>query len=132
MEGKGEIFNARRLMEGEGEVSNARRPMEGKGEVSNARRPMEGEGEVSNARRPKEGERKASFSPFSISPPSNLFRPSSFSFDLTILFYHSSRPLFTHSFFYPRPINYNTPFDVTNPPHICCRFGLVKDSFFFA
>jgi hypothetical protein len=87
-------------MEGEGEVSNARRPMEGKGEVSNVRRPMEGEGEVSNARRPKEGERKASFSPFSTCPPSNLLRPSSFSFDLTILFYHSSRPLFTHSFFF--------------------------------
>jgi hypothetical protein len=87
-------------MEGEGEVSNVRRPMEGKGEVSNVQRPMEGEGEVSNARRPKEGERKASFSPFSTCPPSNLLRPSSFSFDLTILFYHSSRPLFTHSFFF--------------------------------
>ncbi len=73
--------------------------MEGEGEASNAWRPMEGEEEVSNAWRPMEGERGASFSPFSTPPPNNLLRPSSFSFNLTVLLYHSSRPLFTHSFF---------------------------------
>jgi hypothetical protein len=46
-----------------------------------------------------EGEGEASFSPFSISPLSNLLRPSSFSLDLKVLLYHSFRPLFTHSLF---------------------------------
>jgi hypothetical protein len=46
-----------------------------------------------------EGEGEASFSFFSIFPPSNLLRPSSFSFDFTVLLYYSSRPLFTHSLF---------------------------------
>jgi hypothetical protein len=39
---------------------------------------MEGEREVSNVRKPMEGEIKDPFSPLSISPPSNLFKPSSF------------------------------------------------------
>jgi len=73
--------------------------MEGEGEVSNAQRLMVGEGETSNVRWPMEGEGEASFSPFSTSASSNLLRPSSFSFDFTVLFYHNSRPLFTHSFF---------------------------------
>jgi len=32
-------------------------------------------------------------------PPNNLLEPSSFSFDITVLLYHSFRPLFTHSLF---------------------------------
>jgi hypothetical protein len=72
---------------------------EGEGEASNVQRPMEGEGEILNAQRLMEGKGEASFSPFSTSPPSNLLRPSSFSFDLTVLLYHNFRPLFTHSLF---------------------------------
>jgi hypothetical protein len=48
---------------------------------------------------PEANGRRSQWKPFSISPPSNLLRPLSFSFDLTILLYHSSRPLFTHSLF---------------------------------
>jgi hypothetical protein len=99
MEGEGEASNVRRPTEGEGEASNVRRPTEGEGEASNVRRPTEGEGEASNAQWPMEGKGEASFSPFSTSPPSNLFRPSSFSFDLTVLLYHSYKLLFMHSLF---------------------------------
>jgi len=34
-------------------------------------------------------------------------------------------------FFCLWPINYNAPFNVTSPPHIRCRFGLVEDPIFF-
>jgi hypothetical protein len=79
-----------------------------------------------------EGEREASFSPFSTSPPNNLLRISSFL--LTSRFYFTivlGRYLHIPSFC-PWPINYDVPFNVTGPPHICCRFGLVEDPFFFA
>jgi hypothetical protein len=46
-----------------------------------------------------EGEGETSFSPFSTSPPSNLLKLSSFSFDLIVLLYYSFRPLFTHTLF---------------------------------
>jgi hypothetical protein len=118
MEGEGEASNVWSPMEGKGEASNAWRLMEGKGEVSNVQRPMEGEGKASNAWRPMEGERETSFSPFSTSPPSNLLKLSSFSFDLTILLYHNSRPLFRIPSFCPWPINYDAPFDVIGPSFV--------------
>jgi hypothetical protein len=104
---------------------------EGEGKVSNVQKPMEGEGEASNAWRPMKGEREASFSPFSTSPLNNLLRISSFL--LTSRFYFTivlGRYLHIPSFC-PWPINYDVPFNVIGPPHICCRFGLVKDPFFF-
>jgi hypothetical protein len=73
---------------------------------------------------------KLPFSPFSTSPPSNLLRPSSFPltsrFYFTIVLGH-----YLHiPYFFPWPINYDAPSDVTSPPHIHCRFGLVEDPFF--
>jgi hypothetical protein len=81
---------------------------------------MEGEEEVSNAWRPMEGERGASFSPFSTPPPTTYLglRP----FPLTSRFYFTivlGRYL-RIPFFCPWLINYDAPFDVTNPPHIRC------------
>jgi hypothetical protein len=106
-------------MEGEGEASNARRPMEGKKETSNARRLMEGEGE-------------AFFSPFSTPPLSNLLRPSSFSFDLTVLLYHSFRSLFTHSLFLSLAYKLQCAFRYHKSSHVHCQFSLVEDPFSFA
>jgi hypothetical protein len=81
---------------------------------------MEEEREVSNAQRPMEGEGKISFSPFSTFPQRTYlgFRP----FPLTSQFYFTiviGHYLRIPSFF-PWPINYDVPFDVTSPPHICC------------
>jgi hypothetical protein len=42
---------------------------------------------------------KLPFHLFPLPPPSNSLRLSSFSFDLTISLYYSSKPLFTHSLF---------------------------------
>ncbi len=54
-------------------------------------------------------------------------------FPLTLQFYFTivlSRYLRILSFC-PWPINYDAPFDVTSPPPIRCRFGLVEDPFYF-
>jgi hypothetical protein len=63
---------------------------------------------------PKEGEREGSllggqwkekekvfFHFFPLSPQATLLRPSFFSFDIKVLLYHGSRPLFTHSLPFP-------------------------------
>jgi hypothetical protein len=47
------------------------------------------------------------FSPLPFSPQQPLPTPSIFPFDLTILLYHSPKPLFTPSFPFLRSINYN-------------------------
>jgi hypothetical protein len=69
---------------------------------------MEGEGEGSNAWRSMEG--KGSISPFPTFPQTTLFKPLCFSFDIKILLYHGSRPLFTHFLLFPWPINYDHTF----------------------
>jgi hypothetical protein len=47
------------------------------------------------------------FSPLPIFPPTNLFKPSIFSFDLEVLPYHGFRLLLTPFFHFPRSINYD-------------------------
>jgi hypothetical protein len=51
--------------------------------------------------------RKNNFSPLSTFPPTNLLKPSIFSFDLKVLLYHGYRPSFTHFFSFPWFINYD-------------------------
>jgi hypothetical protein len=57
-----------------------------------------------------EGEGEGSFSPLLIFPQTTLLRPSFFSFDIKVLLYHGSRPLFMHSFLFPWPINHDCVF----------------------
>jgi len=84
--------------------------MDGEGEGFYVRRSMEGEGKGSYAQRPMEREGEGYFSPLSTSPQATLLRPSYFSFDIKVLLYHGSRPLFTHFFPFPWPINYDRTF----------------------
>jgi len=56
---------------------------------------------------PMEGEGKNTFSPLPFSPQQPLLKPSIFSFDLTILLYHGSKPLLTLSFPFSQSINYD-------------------------
>jgi hypothetical protein len=44
---------------------------------------------------------------FSLSLQATLLRPSFFSFDIKVLFYHGFRSLFSHFLFFPWPINYD-------------------------
>jgi hypothetical protein len=53
---------------------------------------------------------KVPFHLFPFSPQAILLRPSCFSFDIKVLLYHGSRPLFTHFLPFPWPINYNHTF----------------------
>jgi hypothetical protein len=55
---------------------------------------------------PMEGERKTPFHLFPLSPQQTLLKLSIFSFDLTILLYHGSRPLFSPFFPFLRSKNY--------------------------
>jgi hypothetical protein len=71
---------------------------------------MEGEGEGSNAWRPMEGEKEGFFHLFPLSPQVTLLRPLCFSFEIKVLFYHGSRPLFMHFFHFPWPLNYDRAF----------------------
>jgi hypothetical protein len=56
---------------------------------------------------PMEGEGKNTFSPLPFSPQQPLLKPSIFSFDLTVLLYHGSKPLLTPSFPFFQSINYD-------------------------
>jgi hypothetical protein len=76
--------------EGEGR-SKAWRSMEGEGEGSHAWRPMECS-KLGGPWKVKE----TSFHLFPLSPQPILLKPSIFPFDLKVLLYHGSRPLFTH------------------------------------
>jgi hypothetical protein len=53
---------------------------------------------------------KVPFHLFPLSPQATLLRPSSFSFDIKVLLYHGSRPLFMHFFPFPWLINYDRAF----------------------
>jgi len=53
---------------------------------------------------------KVLFHLFPLFPQVTLFRLSSFSFDIKVLLYHGSRPLFTSFFPYLWPINYDRAF----------------------
>jgi hypothetical protein len=48
-----------------------------------------------------EGERKTPFHLFPLSPQQILLKPSIFSFDLKVLFYHGYWPLLMHFFPFP-------------------------------
>jgi len=92
--------------------------------------PMEGEGEVSNAWRPMEGKGEVYFHLFPL--PTQVIYLGLRPFPLTSRFYFTiilGRYLHIPSFC-PWLINYDAPFDVTSPPHICCQFSLVEDFFF--
>jgi hypothetical protein len=68
--------------------------MEGEGEGSHAWKSIEGEGEGSLLSGQWKVKTK-SFSPLLTSPPQPiLLKPSIFPFDLKVLLYHGSRPLF--------------------------------------
>jgi len=54
-----------------------------------------------------EGERKTHFHLFPLSPQQTLLKPSIFSFDHKVLFYHGSRPLLKPFLSFLRSINYN-------------------------
>jgi len=56
---------------------------------------------------PMEGEGKTPFHLFPFPPQQTLLKPSIFSFDLTVLFYHGSKLLLTPLFPFPRSINYD-------------------------
>jgi hypothetical protein len=56
---------------------------------------------------PMEGEGKTPFHLFPFSPQQTLPKPSIFSFDLTVLLYHGSKPLLTPFFLFLRSINYD-------------------------
>jgi hypothetical protein len=45
-----------------------------------------------------------------LSPQATLLKPSCFSFDIKVLLYHGSRPLFTHFLPFPWPINCDCAF----------------------
>jgi len=51
--------------------------------------------------------KKVLFHLFPLFPKATLLRPSSFSFDIKVLLYHGSRPLFTSFPLFIWPINYN-------------------------
>jgi hypothetical protein len=53
---------------------------------------------------------KVFFHLFPLSPQTTLLRPSFFSFDIKVLLYHGSMPLFTHFFPFPWLINYDHVF----------------------
>jgi len=53
---------------------------------------------------------KVPFHFFPFSPQTTLLRPSFFSFDIKVLLYHGSRPLFMHLFPFPWLINYDRAF----------------------
>jgi hypothetical protein len=53
---------------------------------------------------------KVLFHLFPLSPQAILLRPSFFSFDIKVLLYHGSRPLFMHFLLFPWPINYDRVF----------------------
>jgi hypothetical protein len=59
---------------------------------------------------PMEGEGKTLFHLFPLSPQSNFTWTFIFSFDLKVLLYHGSRPLFMHFLLFPWPINYDHAF----------------------
>jgi hypothetical protein len=68
---------------------------------------------VANGRR-----RRRFFSTSSHFPPKQLYLDLHFfPFDIKVLLYHSSRPLFTHSLPFPWPINYNRVFLMSQVPH---------------
>jgi len=54
-----------------------------------------------------EGEGKTPFHLFPLSPQQTLLKPLIFFFDLKVLLYHGSRPLFTPFLLFIRSINYN-------------------------
>ncbi len=60
---------------------------------------------------------KVLFHLFPLSPQATLLRPSFFSFDIKVLLYQGSRPLFTHSFLFPWPINFDRIFLMSQIPH---------------
>ncbi len=62
-------------------------------------------------------EREGSFPPLLTFPQATLLKPSFFSFDIKVLLYHGFRPLFTHSLPFPRPINYDRVFLMSQVPH---------------
>jgi hypothetical protein len=92
-----------KIMSGERETSNDLSPpfkekkKEGEGR-SKAWWPKEGEGEGFLLGGQWKEKEKVLFHLFPFSPPCNLLRPSFFSFDIKVLLYHGSRPLFTYSF----------------------------------
>ncbi len=61
----------------------------------------------------------------------NKFKPSIFSFDLKLLFYHGLRLLLTHILPFPRSKVMIVHFNVTSPPHLHCRFDFDWSSDFF-
>jgi hypothetical protein len=63
-----------------------------------------------NAWWPMEGEGKTPFHLFPLSPQQILLKPSIFSFDLKVLFYHGFRLLLMHFFSFLRSINYDCAF----------------------
>jgi len=81
---------------------------------------------VANGRR-----RRRFFSTFSHFPPKQLHLDLHFlSFDIKVLLYHGPRPLFTHAFPFPWPINYDR-ISWCHNPHLHCRFDFVEDLFVF-
>ncbi len=53
---------------------------------------------------------KVLFHLFPLFPQATLLRPLSFSFNIKVLLYHGSRPLFTFFLPFPWPINYDCAF----------------------
>jgi hypothetical protein len=85
--------------------------MEGKGEGFFSWRPMEGEGEGPHVWWPMEGEREGYLSPFPTFPLKQLYlNLCFFSFDIEVLLYHGSRPLFMHFLPFPWLVNYDRIF----------------------
>jgi hypothetical protein len=66
------------------------------------------------------------FSPLPTFPPTNLLKPSIFSFDLEVLLYHGSRLLLMPSLPFPRSINYECASRRTKPftPSLLIKFCL--------
>jgi hypothetical protein len=107
MEGEGKGFFAWWPMEGEGKDSFAWWPMEGEGKDSFAWWPMAGEGKGFFTWWPMEGKGEGFFHLFPLFPQAIYLDLCFFSFDIKVLFYHGSRPLFTHFFLFLWPIHYN-------------------------
>jgi hypothetical protein len=53
---------------------------------------------------------KVPFHLFPLSPQTTLLKPSCFSFDIKVLFYHGFKLLFMHFLLFPWPINYDHAF----------------------
>ncbi len=89
-------------------------------ECSNAWWPMEG----FIAWWPMEGEGKTPFHFFPLSPQQILLKPTIFSFDLKVLLYFGSRPLFTNFLPFPWFINYNcaSPCNKSSTPSLSIWF----------